>query len=93
MSELLEYARSDRFTRREKVALGYTDAILWNPQLADDALWADLHAEFSEPQIVELGFWAGFTSGGQRWLHTLHTRQGELAAYMAERAAARKQSA
>ena len=93
MSELLEYARSNRFTRREKVALRYADAILWNPQLADDALWADLHAEFSEPQIVELGFWAGFTSGGQRWLHTLHTRQGELAAYMAERAAARKQSA
>ena len=93
MSELLEYARSNRFTRREIVALRYTDAILWNPQLADDALWADLHAEFSEPQIVELGFWAGFTSGGQRWLHTLHTRQGELAAYMAERDAARKQSA
>ena len=93
MSELLEYARSNRFTRREKIALRYADAILWNPQLADDALWADLHAEFSEPQIVELGFWAGFTSGGQRWLHTLHTRQGELTAYMAERTAARKQSA
>ena len=93
MSELLEYAGSDRYTAREKVALRYTDAILWNPELADDALWADLHAEFSEPQIVEIGYWAGFTSGGQRWLHTLHTKQGELAAYMAEREAARKESA
>ncbi len=93
MSELLEYAGSDRFSHREKVALRYTDAVLWNPDLADDALWADLHAEFTEPQIVEIGYWAGFTSGGQRWLHTLHTKQGELAAYIEQRAANRKQSA
>ncbi len=64
------------------MALRYTDAILWNPDLADDALWEELHAEFTEPQIVEIGYWAGFTSGGQRWLHTLHTRQGELAAHI-----------
>jgi len=89
----LEYAGSDRFTQREKVALRYTEAILWNPKLADDALWSDLHEEFTEPEIVEIGFWAGFTSGGQRWLHTLHTKQGELAAYMRERDAARKESA
>ena len=93
MSELVEFEKSERYTHREKVALRYTDAILWNPELADDALWEDLHAEFTEPQIVEIGYWAGFTSGGQRWLHTLHTRQGELAAYMAERQAAQKQSA
>ena len=89
----MEYAGSDRFTQREKVALRYTEAILWNPKLADDLLWADLHEEFTEPQIVEIGFWAGFTSGGQRWLHTLHTKQGELADYMRERDAERKESA
>ncbi|MCB0154485.1 MAG: hypothetical protein KDF65_06770 [Anaerolineae bacterium] len=50
--------------------------------MADDKVWAQLHAEFTEPQIVEIGYWAGFTSGGQRWLHTLHTRQGELAAHI-----------
>ena len=82
MSELENYEQSDRFTEREKVALRYTDAILWNPDLADDKLWQQLHAEFTEPQIVEIGYWAGFTSGGQRWLHTLHTRQGELAAHI-----------
>ena len=48
-------------------------------------LWDDLHAEFTEPEIVEFGYWVGFTSGGQRWLHTLHSRQGELAAYMNEK--------
>ena len=89
----MEYAGSDRFTQREKVALRYTEAILWNPKLADDSLWADLHEDFTEPQIVEIGFWAGGTSGGQRWLHTLHTKQGELADYMRERDAERKESA
>ena len=93
MNNLENFASDDRFTHREKVALRYTDAVLWNPDLADDALWEDLHAEFTEPEIVELGYWAGFTSGGQRWLHTLHTRQGELADYMAEREAAKKESA
>jgi alkylhydroperoxidase family enzyme len=93
LKELLEYAGSDRFTQREKVALRYTEAILWNPKLADDSLWSDLHEEFTEPQIVEIGFWAGFTSGGQRWLHTLHTKQGELADYMRGRDAERKESA
>lgn len=83
------YEQSDRFTEREKIALRYTDAIVWNPDLANDALWAQLHAEFTEPQIVEIGYWAGFTSGGQRWLHTLHTRQGELAAHIENVQAAR----
>jgi alkylhydroperoxidase family enzyme len=93
LNNLENFASDDRFTQREKVALRYTDAILWNPELADDALWEDLHAEFTEPEIVELGYWAGFTSGGQRWLHTLHTRQGELADYMAKREASKKESA
>lgn len=87
---MLGFEESDRFSRREKVALRYTEAILWDPQQANDALWSALHEEFSEPEIVEIGFWAGFTSGGQRWLHTLHTRQGELAAYMQERQPAKR---
>jgi alkylhydroperoxidase family enzyme len=83
MAELMQYEKSDRFTRREKIALRYADAILYNPDQADDALWADLKAEFSEPELVELGYWIGFTFGGQRWLKTLSAKQGELAAAMA----------
>ncbi|MDE0363317.1 MAG: hypothetical protein OXI74_19240, partial [Rhodospirillaceae bacterium] len=78
------------FNSREKAALRYTEAILWDPQQADDALWRQLHEEFTEPEIVEIGYWAGFTSGGQRWLHTLHTKQGELAAYMESREPAKR---
>ena len=80
MTELLDYERSARFTAREKVALRYADAIMIDPAQADDALWEALHAEFSEPELVELGYWIGFTFGGQRWLKTLGTRQGEFAA-------------
>ena len=87
MSELMRYEKSDKFTPREKLALRYADAILYDPAQADDAMWAALRAEFSEPQLVELGYWIGFTFGGQRWLKTLGTRQGELEAFLKERPA------
>ena len=80
MAELMNYAKSTRFTPREKLALRYADAIMYDPVQADDALWAELHGEFSEPELVELGYWIGFTFGGQRWLKTLSTKQGEFAA-------------
>lgn len=80
MAELTQYQKSEKFTAREKLALRYADAIMYDPAQADDKLWTELHAEFSEPQLVELGYWVGFTFGGQRWLKTLSTRQGELEA-------------
>ena len=82
MSEIMNYAKSDKFTPREKLALRYADAIMYDPAQADDALWRELHAEFKEPELVELGYWVGFTFGGQRWLKTLGTRQGEFDAYL-----------
>ena len=74
----MNYAKSARFTAREKLALRYADAIMYDPAQADDALWADLRKEFSEPELVELGYWIGFTFGGQRWLKTLSAKQGEF---------------
>jgi alkylhydroperoxidase family enzyme len=87
MAELMGYEKSGRFTHREKVALRYADAIMYDPAQADDALWADLHAEFTEPELVELGYWVGFTFGGQRWLKTLAAKQGELAEFLAQKKA------
>lgn len=78
----MQYAQSERFTLREKLALRYADAIMYDPAQADDALWAELRAEYSEAQLVELGYWIGFTFGGQRWLKTLNAQQGELAAFL-----------
>ena len=85
----MQYEKSARFTQREKVALRYADAIMYDPAQADDALWAALHAEFSEPELVELGYWIGFCFGGQRWLKTLSTKQGEFAASLAAKDAAK----
>jgi alkylhydroperoxidase family enzyme len=79
MAELMNYAKSSRFTPREKIALRYADAIMYDPAQAGDSLWRELHGEFSEPELVELGYWIGFTFGGQRWLKTLSTKQGEFA--------------
>jgi alkylhydroperoxidase family enzyme len=87
MSELMNYEKSARFTHREKVALRYADAIMYDPAQADDALWKALHEEFTEPELVELGYWIGFTFGGQRWLKTLGTMQGEFVASVAARQA------
>jgi len=85
LDENQSYLQSDEFTHREKIALRYCDAIIRNPTHADDAMWQELHKEFSEPELVELGHYVGFMSGGQRWLLTLHTQHGELSEFMAAR--------
>jgi len=84
----MSYEKSERFTSREKIALRYADAVMYDPSQADDGLWRQLHAEFTEPQLVELGYWIGFTFGGQRWLKTLATKQGEFEASLASRSRA-----
>ncbi len=76
----MNFADSDRFTEREKIALTYTSAILWNAEIADDALWERLHKHFTDPELVELGFFIALTSGQQRWIKTLGIGHGEVLA-------------
>jgi alkylhydroperoxidase family enzyme len=78
--ELLDFLPSDKFSEREKTALSYTSAIIWDADLADDALWARLHRHFSEPELVELGFFVALTLGQQRWIKTLGIGHGEVLA-------------
>ena len=78
LDQLFSHETSDEYTPRQKLALRYTDAIMWDPARADDAMWKELRAEFTEPELVELGYWIGFTFGGQRWLKTLGSTQGQL---------------
>jgi alkylhydroperoxidase family enzyme len=56
---------------REQAALDWAAAIGWNSDLADEDLWQRLHAHFSEPELVELGYAIAFTLGQQHWLRTL----------------------
>jgi alkylhydroperoxidase family enzyme len=58
-------------TERERVALRWAQAIGWDSDLADDALWHALHAEFSEAELVELGCAIGFALGQQHFERTL----------------------
>ena len=76
--ELLNFADSDKFTEREKIALTYTSAIAWNSEIADDALWAKLHQHFTVPELVELGFFIALTLGQQRWIKTLGIEHGAV---------------
>ena len=76
--ELLDFAGSDTFSEREKVALTYTSAIVWNSDIADDALWKRLHQHFTVPELVELGFFVALTLGQQRWIKTLGIGHGEV---------------
>jgi alkylhydroperoxidase family enzyme len=76
--DLLNFASSSKFTEREKVALTYTSAIVWNAEIADDALWASLRQHFSDPELVELGFFIALTLGQQRWIKTLGIGHAEV---------------
>jgi alkylhydroperoxidase family enzyme len=69
--ELLNFETSERFDEREKAALRYAEAIAWRlPD--DDAMWERLHAEFTEPELVELGCFIALTFGQQSWLRLLN---------------------
>jgi alkylhydroperoxidase family enzyme len=78
--ELLNFPSSEKFTEREKTALTYTSAIIWNADIADDALWEELHRHFTVPELVELGFFIALTFGQQRWIKTLGIGHGEILA-------------
>ena len=66
--DVMDFAK---FTPREQLALRWAQAIVWDADLADDELWGALHAEYSEPELVELGCSIGFALGHQHWERTL----------------------
>jgi len=52
--------------------------LVWNPEGADESVWADLREHFSDDQIVELGYFVALTFGQQRWIKTLGIGHGEV---------------
>lgn len=56
---------------RERAALDWAFAIVWDADRADDELWERLHGYFGEPELVELGCAIGFELGQQHFLRTL----------------------
>ncbi len=78
--ELLDFERSDRFTERQKAALLYTSMLVWNPEGADERVWAGLRRHFTDEQIVELGSFVSLTFGQQRVIKTWGVGHGEFLA-------------
>ena len=66
-------------TGKQKAALAYAECITWDLP-SDDALWERLHKHFSEPELVEIGYFVAITMGQQRWLRTLNIEHHQILA-------------
>ena len=70
VKDLINFETSTRYDDKQKAALSYAEAITWDLPV-DDPFWARLHKHFSEPELVEIGYFIAITMGQQRWLRTL----------------------
>jgi alkylhydroperoxidase family enzyme len=72
MADLQDYARSPHFAPRERLALTYAERITRSDQDVDEALFADLQAEFATPAaIVELTALVAFENFRSKFNHAL----------------------
>src|SRR5256886_8488189 len=77
--DLLNFESSSRYDERQKAALAYAEAITWDLPV-DDKFWARLHKHFSEPELVEIGYFIALTMGQQRWLRTIGIEHHQILA-------------
>jgi alkylhydroperoxidase family enzyme len=61
----------DEHGARERAALEWAHAIVWDADASTDELWTRLHEHFSEQELVELGCAIGFELGRQHFLRSL----------------------
>jgi len=52
--------------------------LVWDPEGADDTIWAKLREHFSDAQIVELGSFIAVTFGQQRVIKTWRVGHNEM---------------
>ena len=77
--DLMNFEKSERHDERQKAALRYTEAIVWDLECSDH-LWDELYKHFEIPEIVELGYFVAITMGQQRWLRTLNIEHHQILA-------------
>jgi alkylhydroperoxidase family enzyme len=78
-ADLINFESSTRYDEKQKAALSYAEAITWDLPV-DDKFWARLHKHFSEPELVEIGYFVALTMGQQRWLRTLNIEHHQILA-------------
>ena len=77
--DLINFESSQHYDERQKAALSYAEAITWDLPV-DDVFWARLKQHFSEPELVEIGYFVALTMGQQRWLRTLNIDHHQIMA-------------
>ncbi|MDH7798286.1 MULTISPECIES: carboxymuconolactone decarboxylase family protein [unclassified Beijerinckia] len=75
--DLINFESSSRYDDRQKAALAYAECITWDLP-STDTLWERLRAHFSEPELVEIGYFVAITMGQQRWLRTLNIEHHQV---------------
>ena len=71
IAAVAEYRTSPLFSERERLAIEFAEKMATEHQSIDDAFFGRLRAEFSDPEIVELGMAIGQYIGFGRLLMVL----------------------
>ena len=79
VKDLINFESSTRYSEKQKAALAYAEMITWDLPPTDE-VWARLHKHFSEPELVEIGYFVALTMGQQRWLRTLNIEHHQVLA-------------
>ena len=75
--DLINFETSNQYSEKQKAALSYAEAITWDLPV-DQKFWDRLHKHFSEPELVEIGYFIALTMGQQRWLRTLNIEHHQI---------------
>jgi|SRR3954468_17807482 alkylhydroperoxidase family enzyme len=76
--DLNNHANSPHYSVREKLSLELADAVTANPADVSDELFARLSAEFTYPQVIELGAAAAFENYRSRFNRVFAVESAEF---------------
>lgn len=70
-NQVHNYATTDAFTPREKLAIEFAERFAFDHTSIDDALWARMRGHFSDTEMLELTVTVGYCVGMGRAFHVL----------------------
>src|SRR4029079_2702780 len=73
VKDLINFANSTRYHDTHTPALSYAEAITWDLPV-NEKFWARLHQHFSEPELVEIGYFIAPTVAQQTRARTANTQ-------------------